>query len=119
MIKKIILAAMVVFTAPLYALEITKVNSLNFGEVVKGDKYVKLTNVRVYVEGEPGEDVKIYYPERSETDAGELIMNARERTITLSSNGRGRFSLDCKLNLSKSNRAGRINQRIPISVSYK
>lgn len=92
---------------------------MNFGEVVQGDKYVKLTNVRVYVEGEPGEEVKINYPERYDTDAGELVMNARQRTITLSNGGRGRFSLDCKLNLSRGNKAGKLNQRIPISVSYK
>ncbi len=119
MIKKIIFIFMMVLITPLYALEITKVNRLNFGEVVQGDKYVKLSNVRVYVEGEPGEEVKIYYPERYETDAGELLVTVRERTITLSNGGRGRFSLDCKLNLSRGNKAGKLNQRIPISVSYK
>ena len=117
--KKIILLLMMVFVAPLYGVEIVKMNHLDFGEAVRGDKYVKLSNIRVYVEGEPGESVKISYPESYTTKAGELIITAREGRIRLSSSGRGRFTLDCKLNLNRGKSPGRINEGIPITVSYK
>lgn|GEM_PF-2321950 len=118
MIKKIILFFMLA-VLPLYGVEITKVSNLDFGEVVRGDKYVKLRNIRVYVKGEPEEKVKIYYPESFETEAGELLINVRQEEIRLSNNGRGKFTLDCKLNLRNNVSAGNMKESIPISVSYK
>lgn len=117
--KRLILIFMIAIMSPLYALEITKMSNMNFGEVVRGDRYVKLTNLKVYVEGEPGKKVRIYFPRNYQIEAGELIINVREEVVRLSSDGRGRFTLDCKLNLNKGVGYGIIHQWVPVEVAYK
>lgn len=116
--KSIIILFVFCMSQNLYSLEIYRMDSLNFGEVVKGDRRVTLDGIRVYVKGKGSKTVILDIPEEINTSAGRVRIIPRERTIRLNNRGRGYFILRCEIKPTYS-RYGRIDDSIDVKVSYK
>ena len=101
-----------------YSLEVYRVDDLNFGEIVEGDRKVTLTNVRVYVRGEADKSVRLALDNRVATKAGIISFYAKQDVIRLTKNGRGYFVLKCELK-PNSKRYGDIRDTISLNVRYE
>lgn len=100
-----------------YSLEVYRSSDLNFGEVVRGDRAVTLNNVKVYVRGEANRKVKVDVPKEVSTRAGIIRFYPREEIIRLNNNGRGYFTMKCKLTPRYSS-YGDIRDTISFRVKY-
>ena len=100
-----------------YSLEIYRISDLNFGEVVRGDRSVTLKNIKVYVRGESNKKVKVDVPREVSTRAGIVRFYPREEVIRLNNNGRGYFTMKCKLT-PRYSEYGDIRDTISFAVKY-
>lgn len=115
--KKIILLLFLI-TSLSFSLEITGVDPLDFGIVIEGDKSVSLTDAGVYVDGRPGKSVEIIIPETYDLDGNKMIIKPREKVIKLDDSGKGKFSLDIRLELKNKQEYKTIVDNLFIKVRY-
>jgi len=115
--KKLILIFFLVMSVS-FSLEITDIDSLDFGVVVAGDKNVSLTNVGVYIEGNPGKEVEIIIPETYDLKGNSMSIRMRENKIILNGEGRGKFRLDIKLKLNNISGNETLTDNLSIKVKY-
>lgn len=116
--KSIFLALMIFLSTISYSLDIYRVDKLNFGDVVRGDKEVALKNFKVYVKGIPNEYVRLYLDDEVNTEAGRILFRPKSRVIKLNNNGRGYFVLNCKLKPNYS-KYGDIDDHVSFNVKYE
>lgn len=115
--KKIILMFFLVISFS-FSLEITDVDPFNFGVVVVGDKDVSLADVGVYVDGKSGRTVEIIVPKTYDLNGNKMTIRPKRKMIKLDGNGRGKFRLDIKLELSNIQAYKTITDNFPIKVRY-
>ena len=115
--KKMILVFFLVFSFA-FSLEISSVDSLNFGIVVEGDRSVSLSDAGVYVEGKSGGVVEIIVPEIYDLDGNKITIRPREKVIKLDGNGRGKFRLDMKLELNNIQGYKTLTDDLSIKIRY-
>jgi hypothetical protein len=101
-----------------FSLEITGVDSINFGIVVEGDKNVSLTDTGVYVDGRAGKNVEIIVAEIYDLDGNKMITKPREKRVKLDDSGKGKFILDIKLVLKNKQEYKTIIDNLFIKVRY-
>jgi len=115
--KKIIFFLFLITTLS-FSLEISSIDSLNFGTVVIGDRSVSIDNLGVYVEGKAGKKVEIIVPKNYDLEGNPITIKVRNKVIVLDGNGRGEFRLNVKLILKKVNIDQKLNDRLSIKVRY-
>lgn len=115
--KKIIMLFILTVTT-VFSLEIQSIDPLDFGEVVSGDRSVRLSGVGVYVKGDPNRKVRIDVPRKYEVEGNEMIIEVGKRVIVLDSGGRGRFKLNVDLKLRDTRKYETITDRLNVKVSY-
>ncbi|MCK5780497.1 MAG: hypothetical protein KAH04_05720 [Psychrilyobacter sp.] len=115
--KKIfLLFFMIISTA--FSLEITSIDPLNFNPAVQGDKEAYLTDIGVYVKGEPGKRVEIIVPEIFITKGNKMEIEVKEKSVLLDSDGNGKFKMDVKLHVEKIEVYKTLTDKLSIRVKY-
>jgi len=115
--KKLILLFFLVMNFA-FALEISSVDTLNFGTVVEGDRSISLNNVGVYIDGKSGGVVEIIIPKIYDLHGNKMTIIPREKEIRLDGNGNGKFRLDIELELKKKQEYRTITDNLSIKVRY-
>lgn len=115
--KKLILF-MFLITNFIYGLEISSVDSLDFGVIIIGEKSTSMSDVGIYVEGKSGGTVEIIVPKTYSLDGNKMTIKPRKKIIKLDSKGKGEFKLDIKLELKNKQEYKTITDNLSIKVRY-